>query len=71
MALEAYTHTYIHTHTFTHQSDLKKPGAPATGRHAPSLKTLLYVILPLHAYLNTDTVYEEIYLFSSKSLGYK
>ena len=34
IALGAYTHT----HTFVHESDFKKPGTLACGRHAPGLK---------------------------------
>ena len=34
MASGAYTHTHTHTHTLADESDYKKPGAPAAGRHA-------------------------------------
>ena len=33
-----HTHTHTHTYRRLHQSDFKKPGVPACGRHTPGLK---------------------------------
>ena len=54
MASGAYTHmhTYIHTQTFPHESDFKKPGAHQPTADTPGLKIkIAYYIARSYKYI--------------------